>query len=179
MNGRGSKLDGPGRLRIIEECRKNCDKLQNDALKRDGRVRRRVRPEIKAVATLLCHNRRTVMLWWNRRHQLDVNGNPVPLWKGNSGRPTHAAFATDEKIEQAIDVCVQLPACRHAPDAAKKFRMRDLDSIATHTRVAQLYEEIPKLWRSAKYRRMAVKAGNNFAGICGAIRTKKGSPTRR
>ena len=62
-------------------------------------------------------------------------------------------------------------------DLAK--RMRDLDSIATHTRVAQLYEEIPKLWRSAKYRRMAVKAGNSFAGICGAIRTKKGAPTRR
>ncbi len=65
MNGRGSKLDGPGRLRIIE-CRKNCDKLQNDALKRDDRVRRRVRPEIKAMATLLGHNRRTMMLWWTQ-----------------------------------------------------------------------------------------------------------------
>ncbi len=103
MNGRGSKLDGPGRLRIIEECRKNRDKLQNDALKRDGRVRRRVRPEIKAVATLLGHNRRTVMLWWNRRHQLDVNGNPVPRWKGNSGRWAGALLARD-KPRRWIDV---------------------------------------------------------------------------
>ncbi len=53
MNGRGSTLDGPGRLRIIEECRKNLDKLQNDALKRDGCVYRRICPKIEAVATLL------------------------------------------------------------------------------------------------------------------------------
>ncbi len=132
MNGRGSKLDGPGRLRIIDECRKSSDKLLEDAQQLADRFRRRKRPNITAVAKQLGLERRTVQLWWDRRHQLDVSGHCVARWEGNSGRPTHAAFATEKKIEEAIDVCVKLPPGGHTRDAAKKL-MCSQKTLYTHT----------------------------------------------
>ena len=57
--------------------------------------------------------------------------------------------------------------------------MAALPPVDTHTRSAQMFDEITKLWCSQKYRDMGVKAVDAFGGICRDIREREGAPTHR
>ncbi len=59
------------------------------------------------------------------------------------------------------------------------MQMRDLAPVGTHTRVAQLYDETPKLWCSDSYKRMAVKGINSIGGVCRDIQKSGGAQTLR
>ncbi len=58
-------------------------------------------------------------------------------------------------------------------------RLRTLPSIGTHTRRSQLYDEIPKLWVSQRYEKLARTSIAHYGAICRNILELDGAPTHR
>ena len=69
----------------------------------------------------------------------------------------------------------RMDPCSEHSKTTFRSEMRDLAPVDTHTRVAQLYDEIPKLWCSDSYKRMPVKGINSIGGVCHDIQKSGGT----
>lgn len=64
-------------------------------------------------------NIKTIKKWWNRRHEFEETGNLNHAPR--SGRLKHAAFASDQKIQEVVNFCLNLKFGEHQEDVLKKF----------------------------------------------------------
>ena len=63
---------------------------------------------------------RTIKLWWDRRDTLEDTGSLVHAPR--SGRPKHPSFANEEKTEEVVQYCIDLPMGYHQQDVCDEYK---------------------------------------------------------
>ena len=77
-------------------------------------------------------NIKTIRYWWNKRTVFEETGKLDH--KPRSGRPIHAAFATESKKEEVVDYCLNLPMGYHQDDVCEYFDIDSVKTLRKHTK---------------------------------------------